>query len=250
MSMLQQLAFAAGVMLPTHAAGVELGNNGLEGTILNRFMAVATCSPCVQLGDHIGMCMDFSPVWGTPVSEVAPNSLVTWVPKNRVAIILIALGNNCTAVWVAETGKFYYATDTISLPPAVPAGTVLLANYTEDGKETYRQPRVLVYDVAAWGSASVGDDSLPDSYSYDNMRSVSPEDRYRKLREDFDPLLKCDKFNVPVQSQSNNTIVLQWVGFKQGAQHFLDGRVVVGHDVETLLKLSEVDALMPELLDC
>ncbi|KAJ1464928.1 hypothetical protein T484DRAFT_1757746 [Baffinella frigidus] len=217
---------------------------GLEGSILNRFMSVGTCSPCVQLGDHISLCMQFAPIWGISVSEVACNSLVTWVPENRVAIILIALGNNCTAVWVADTGKIYYATETISLPSEVPAGTVLLANYTEDVKGSYREPRVLVYDVVAWGSST-------NPYGYDNMRSVSAEDRYRKLREELGPLLQADKtLKASLENQPSNTIVLQWVGFKEGALQFLYGGLAVGHSVATLVQLSDEDAVMPLILEC
>jgi hypothetical protein len=242
--MLEQLACAAGVVLPTTSAGLQMSTAGLSGSILNRFMTVGTCSPCVQLGDHISICMDFGPVWGVHIDEVSADSLLTWVPKHRVAIMLIALGQNCTAVWVADTGKIFYATDTISLPTGVPAGTILLANYTEDVKGTYREPRVLVYDVVAWGAAH------DSPYSYDNMRSVTPEDRYRKLREDFDPLLKSNQLLKQLHGdKSSNTIVLQWVGFKQGAVQFLNGGVKVGHDVDTLLQLSDTDALCPVVIE-
>jgi hypothetical protein len=197
-----------------------------ECNILSRFMTLGTCGPCVEMGDHFDMCLQFS-IGAVNGKDAAEKTLWTWVPRSRVSILLIALGNACTAVYVQETGKTYYATDTISLPPTVPAGSVLIAQYTEDVQGMYRAPRVLVYDVAAWGTGTL-------RHQYEDLRAVNPEDRYRILREDFDCLVS-----------KGCAILLQWVGYREGAQQFLDGGVNVGHEVSTLLQLSTENALRP-----
>jgi len=252
MSLLEQLVIAAGIDAPSSYVFGKYGN------ILDRFMTLGTCGPCVELGDHISLCMDFKFVVGKRSSEVGASSLVTWVPKDRVSIILIALGNSCTAVCVVDTKKIYYATGTISLPPDVPAGTMLLGHYTEDSKGTYREPRVLIYDVICWGAkpdSMAVDYQCNNRYEYRNMQKVEACDRYRMLREDFDDLLKAEKLRVllatpPDTPPRSATIVLQWVGFVGAASRFLHGGIDVGHDVSTLLQLSDEDALHPEILEC
>jgi hypothetical protein len=222
-------------------------------------MTLGTCGPCVELGDHISICMEFEFKSGLRLKEVGERSLVTWVPKDRVSLIMIALGNSCTAVCVVETKQIYYASDTISLPADVPAGTILLANYTEDLKDKYREPRVLVYDVICWGakpdSVDMGGYPGDTRYKYINMQYVDACDRYTLLREDFDDMLKKEKLRVllnarPDAPPRSSTIILQWAGFADAASQFLHGGIQVGHDISTLLQLSDVDALHPVLLDC
>jgi hypothetical protein len=238
LSMLDQLTNAAGISMPAKPPSVVSGTDG----ILNRFLYVGTCSPCMAVGDHVELCMQFELSPPEDLAGVGDTSLVTWVPKTRVAILLVALGDTCTAVYVVATGRMFYATETISLPSGVPAGTILLAHYTEDMRGSYREPRVLVYDVACWGHGT-------HAHQYENLRSVPPQDRYRLLRDEFTPLLAADKARK-CSTNASSTIVLQWVGYKAGACQFLHGGVQVGHEVETLLALSHTDALRPTVLRC
>ena len=208
------------------------GPNDLVHTIGSRFMILATCGPCVELGDHIATCMEFDVSETIAITDIPPTNLVTWVPRNRVPILLISLGDSCTVVFVQETGKFYYASETVALPHNMPAGSILLAHYTEDDGIGCRSPRVLIYDVAAWGSGT-------NRTQYVDVTKVNPHDRYRILREEFDPLLK----------ENNNTkTVLQWCGYLEGARQFLNGTMPVGHDVETLLELCTENALRPRIV--
>jgi hypothetical protein len=250
MSLLEKLVTAAGVDNPSSFVYGKYGN------ILDRFMTLGTCGPCVELGDHIALCMEFYFLNGVS-SNVSGSSLVTWVPKDRVSIILIALGNCCTAVCICATKEIYYATGTISLPPGVPAGTMLLAHYTEDLKGMHREPRVLVYDVLCWGAKPdmMDIDESASRYEYRNMQYVNAGDRYRMLREDFDTLLKTENLRVlltahPDAPPHSSTIVLQWVGFVGAASQFLNGGIDVGHAVSSLLQMSDIDAVHPILLDC
>jgi hypothetical protein len=212
----------------------------IDGNILRRFMTVGTCGPCVQLGGYIDKCIAFDPTQTIEETELCDKSMMTWVPRFRVPILLISLGDACTAVCIQETAKVYYASDTISLPPKTPAGCILLAHYTEDVIDSYRRPRVLVYDVVTWGT-SMSPSSFMQMIQCEDLSTVRPEERYRILREEFDPLLRSS-------TDTSNTIVLQWVGYKEGARKFLDGTMHVGHEVETLLELSEENALRPRLL--
>jgi hypothetical protein len=208
------------------------GPMDLEHTIRSRFMILATCGPCVELGDHIDKCIEFNVSNTVAMTEVADLNLVTWVPRNRVPILLISLGDACTAIFVPETGKCYYASETVALPRNTPAGCILLAHYTEDQGVECRSPRVLIYDVATWGSGT-------NRMQYVDVTRVNPHDRYRILREEFDPLLK----------QTNHThTVLQWCGYLEGARQFINGTMPVGHEVETLLELSTENALKPRIV--
>jgi hypothetical protein len=255
MSILEKLVTAAGLELPPAFVYGKYGN------IMDRFMTLGTCGPCVELGDHISICMEFSFINNKPMSHVGENSLLTWVPQDRVPIILVALGNSCTAVCIVETKKIYYASNVISLPGDVPAGSILLAHYTEDLIGSYREPRVLVYDVVCWGVTLdvMKVDNLcsnrSNRYQYRNMQNVSASDRYSLLRDDFDDLLKADDVRnllnaSPDAPPRSRTIVLQWVGFASAASQFLHGGINVGHCVSTLLQLSDQNALNPEILDC
>lgn len=208
------------------------GPTDLKNTIRSRFMILATCGPCVELGDHIERCLEFDISNTLAITEVAETSLMTWVPRNRVPILLISLGDACTAVFVQETGKCYYASETVALPHNIPPGCILLAHYTEDIGPVSPSPRVLIYDVATWGSGT-------NRMQYVDVAKVNSHDRYRILREEFDPLLKGMK---------DTQTVLQWCGYLQGARQFLDGTVRVGHEVETLLELSNENALKPRIL--
>jgi hypothetical protein len=214
--------------------------NTMDGNVLRRFMTIGTCGPCVQLGDYIDKCMEFNPTGTIEETELCNMSLVTWVPQCRVPILLISLGDACTAVCIQETGNVYYATETISLPAKTPAGCILLAHYTEDVIDSHRRPRVLVYDVATWGT-SMSSSAYAQRIQYEDLSTVAPKERYRILREELGPLLhSC--------TATSNTIVLQWVGYIDGARKFLDGTIHVGHEVETLLELSRENALRPKLL--
>jgi hypothetical protein len=252
MSLLEKLVTAAGISIPYPST---CGGNG---NILDRFMTLGTCGPCVEIGDHVSLCMDFKFQSGR-LSDVGEHSLVTWVPKNRVSVMMIALGNCCTAVYIVETKHIYYASDTISLPSDVPAGTILLANYTEDLKDNYREPRVLVYDVICWGakpdSMDIGGYPGGMRYKYTNMQYVHADDRYTLLREDFGDMLEKEKLRNllhahPDTPPRSSTIILQWVGFASAASQFLHGGIQVGHEVSTLLQLSDSNALHPVLMDC
>ncbi|KAJ1468615.1 hypothetical protein T484DRAFT_1754993 [Baffinella frigidus] len=208
------------------------GPTDLEHTIRSRFMILATCGPCVELGDHIGKCMEFTTSNTVAITDIPSTNLVTWVPRNRVPILLISLGDACTAVFVQETGKCFYASETVALPHNIPAGCILMAHYTEDHGPEFRSPRVLIYDVVTWGSGT-------NRLQYVDVTTVNPHDRYRILREEFNPLLK---------HTDNTNTVLQWCGYVEGAREFLDGAMVVGHEVETLLELSTENALRPRLV--
>jgi hypothetical protein len=208
------------------------GPSDLEHTIRSRFMILATCGPCVELGDHIARCLEFDVSQTVAMTEVAETSLVTWIPRNRVPILLISLGNASTAVFVQETGKCFYASEIVALPHNIPAGCILLAHYTEDISPGSRSPRVLIYDVATWGSGT-------NRMQYVDVSTVNVYDRYRILREEFDPLLRETK---------HTHTVLQWCGYLQGARQFLDGTVAVGHEVETLLELSRENSLIPRIV--
>ena len=48
----------------------------------------------------------------------------------------------------------YFASDVTMLPRETPVGTVLIAVYTEDEREHFRVPCVLIHDVLAWGDTS------------------------------------------------------------------------------------------------
>jgi hypothetical protein len=208
------------------------GPTDFKHSIRSRFMILATCGPCVELGDYVAKCMEFDVSDTIAITDIPATNLVTWVPLNRVPILLISLGDSCTVVFVQETGKFYYASETVALPHNIPAGCILLAHYTEDDGIGCRSPRVLIYDVATWGSGT-------NRMQYVDVTTVNPHDRYRILREEFDPLLKQAK---------NTKTVLQWCGYVEGARQFLNGNVSVGHDVETLLELCTENALRPRLV--
>jgi hypothetical protein len=206
-----------------------VGPSDLKYNIHSRFMILGTCGPCVELGDHIERCIEFDISQTVAITEVSDTSLLTWVPRNRVPILLISLGDSCTAVFVRSTGKCYYASETVALPHDIPAGCTLLAHYTEDVGPEGNSPRVLIYDVATWGSGT-------NRTQYVDLRNTNVHDRYRILREEFDPLLKGMK---------ETKVVLQWCGYLEGAREFLNGSVAVGHEVETLVKLSSENAMKP-----
>jgi hypothetical protein len=209
------------------------GPTDLEHTIRSRFMILATCGPCVELGDHIGKCMEFQPFGTVAITDIPETNLVTWVPRSRVPILLISLGDACTAVFVQETGKCYYASEAVALPHNTPAGSIILAHYTEDTGIAFRSPRVLIYDVATWGSGT-------NRMQYVDVTNVNPYDRYRILREELNPLL--------LQTDDTNNTILQWCGYVEGAREFVNGTINVGHEVETLLELSTENALTPRLV--
>ena len=207
----------------------------LRNTVLDRFMIIGTCGPCVELGAHIAPCLAFDPMSLINESEVPSTTLCTWNPKHKVEILLIQLDECCSVVYVLEKNSFYYATEVTALPSNTPPGSILVACYTEDVMPSHKEPRILIQDVVTWG---VGNNVV------EQLRTIHVEDRYRILREEFSPLL--------LQNRTGNNsaiyvqyLVLQWCGYHDAAKGFVNGTIAVGHEVEGLTMLREFDALRP-----
>jgi hypothetical protein len=220
----------------THAAIMK--KFSLDNTLLDRFMLIGTCGPCVEIGGHIASCVAFDPSGRVREGEVKRGTLCTWNPKHKVHLLLVQLDECCTVVYVVEKHSFYYATEVTALPSNTPTGSILVACYTEDVMPTHKEPRVLIHDVVTWGVGNAVVESL---------RTLHVTDRYRILREEFAPLLVQKRTTTqgvqaacPVQY-----CVLQWCGFLDAAKGFVNGSIEVGHEVDGLLMLRENDALRP-----
>jgi hypothetical protein len=212
----------------------------VEANIDYRFMTCATLGPCVEIGDELAISMefdtsrtelynDFMAMDEENTANGSDRKLVTWLPEYRVPILLIALGDDCTAVYIQSKKQMFYASDMISLPAGVPAGTILIANYTEDlTVDNVRMPRVLVYDVATWGLSE-------KKHVFEDFRSIAPAARYKLLRKEFEKLLRASP---------NKTIILQWVGFVEGALKFTTGEIPVGHSVSSMVYMG-INATCP-----
>jgi len=112
------------------------------------------------------------------------------------------------------------------LPRETPVGTVLIAVYTEDEREHFRVPRVLIHDVLAWG------DTFETSRTPLDQRAAVT--RYKLLRERLLPLIVNQRY-----------LVLQWCGFLAAAKQFLSGEVAVGHRVGGLVAILDGTAGAP-----
>ena len=207
----------------------------LKNSLLDRFMIIGTCGPCVEIGAYIAPCLAFEPSSLIKESEVPSTTLCTWNPKHKVNILLVQLDKCCTVVYVVARNSFYYATEVTALPNKTPPGSILVACYTEDVLESHKEPRVLVQDVVKWG---VGNDVVEE------LRTIHVADRYRILREEFLPLLSHHRTSgtgaVYVQY-----LVLQWCGYLDAARGFIRGTISVGHEIDGLIMLRDNDALRP-----
>jgi hypothetical protein len=211
----------------------EAAAKTLQNTILERFMIIGTCGPCVEIGDYIAPCVAFDPSAHVREAQVSSGTLCTWNPKHKVAILLVQLDQCCTVVYVTAKNSFYYATEVTALPSNTPAGSILVACYTEDVMPSHKEPRVLIHDVVTWG---VGNAVV------EQLRTIHVTDRYRILREEFAPLLHQTTVAKATHVQY---LVLQWCGYIDAAKSLINGTVNVGHDVDGLLMLRENDALRP-----
>jgi len=211
----------------------------LDNTLLDRFMLIGACGPCVEIGDHIARCVAFDPSGRVREEDVKGTTLCTWNPKHKVHLLLAQLDECCTVVYVVEKNSFYYATEVTALPSNTPPGSILVACYTEDVMVSHKEPRVLIHDVVTWG---VGNGVV------EQLRTLHVADRYRILREEFAPLLVRKSRTTQGAIQTASTMqycVLQWCGFLDAAKGFVNGTVPVGHEVDGLIMLRENDALRP-----
>jgi hypothetical protein len=236
-----------------HDVETRLNCSDPASCIMDRFLIIGTSAPCVRVGPHIEQCTQYAAPMSPSRESAIPlrwgednnskedrNALFTWLPRYRVLLLLCKISAHCTAVYVCETGLFFYASDVTSLPGGTPAGTILAAVYTEDVHGSHREPRVLVNDVLFWGA---GCDSwgLPRS---DDLTQMPANERYRILRENFGPQLQHEA----------GCIVLQWLGYHNAAQKFLpthapcDGAIAVGHKVGGLLTVNAKSALHPRIV--
>lgn len=208
--------------------------------MLRRFLVVATAAPYDALGDHVNRCITFQGTelhrtpGVTPVSGGdGPNNLYTWLPTYNVPICLIQVSKNHTVIFVCTLQKFFTSSEICSLPLDTPPGSVLAALYTEDIGETYRTPRILIYDVLYWGCNDTGD--LVRDYS-----TAYASERYQLLREQFIPILTRANENG-----LQKTLVVQWLGYLSAALKLIDGSINLGHEATKLLSLHPTDARFP-----
>ena len=207
----------------------------LNNTILDRFMIIGTCGPCVEFGAHVAPCLAFDPSSLIKESEVSSTTFCTWNPKHKVNILLMQLDQCCTVVYVLEKNSFYYATEVTALPSLTPSGSILVACYTEDVMPSHKEPRILIQDVVSWG---IGNDMV------EQLRTIHVADRYRILREELSPLLSQNRLNEN-SAKYVQYLVLQWCGYHDAAKGFMNGSVAVGHEVDGLIMLRDNDALRP-----
>ena len=213
-------------------------NEVLDNTILDRFMIIGTCGPCVEIGAYVASCLKFDPSSLIKEVQVPGTTLCTWNPKYKVNILLIQLDQCCTVVYVVAKNSFYYATEVTALPSKTPPGSILVACYTEDVKPSHKEPRVLISDAVVWG---IGNGKVEE------LRTLHVADRYRILREEFGPLLSHN------QTDENSRVyvqylVLQWCGYMDAAKGFVLGTITVGHEIDGLVMLRDNDALRPCLI--
>ena len=153
-------------------------------------------------------------------------TLFTWLPDAYVSIALLQVAGGFTLVYLPSVKEFYFASDVTMLPRETPVGTVLIAVYTEDEREHFRVPRVLIHDVLAWG------DTFETSRTPLDQRAAVT--RYKLLRERLLPLIVNQRY-----------LVLQWCGFLTAAKQFLSGELAVGHRVGGLVAILDGAAGAP-----
>ena len=162
----------------------------------------------------------------TPTKGMWRGTLFTWLPDAYVSIALLQVEGGFTLVYLPSVKEFYFASDVTMLPRETPAGTVLIGVYTEDEREHFRVPRVLIHDVLAWG------DTFETSRTPLDQRAAVT--RYKLLRERLIPLIANQRY-----------LLLQWCGFLTAAKQFLSGEVAVGHRVGGLVAILDGTAGAP-----
>lgn len=162
----------------------------------------------------------------TPTKGMWRGTLFTWLPDAYVSIALLQVEGGFTLVYLPCFKEFYFASDVTMLPRETPVGTVLIGVYTEDEREHFRVPRVLIHDVLAWG------DTFETSRTPLDQRAAVT--RYKLLRERLIPLIANQRY-----------LLLQWCGFLTAAKQFLSGEVAVGHRVGGLVAILDGTAGAP-----
>ena len=154
----------------------------------------------------------------------------TWVPSGGVFVTLMKLDNGATVVYDHRHDRLFFASPRAILGPAIPAGTALLAIYSEDGVGTlHAVPWLLVFDVLAMG--------------WKRMDGIPASQRYDILRGPLKALCVTEDHGV-----GKSLLRLHWVGKFICAPHILDGSMKLPHSVESFVLLRDSSPVVVDIL--